>query len=664
MKNIFIIITFLLTLNFLSCSGTSSSSSDSSDSSNSNNSTAIDTDSDGVADDSDNCVSTANSNQTDTDSDGTGDACDNDADGDGESSDTDCDDTDSSAYTGNTETCDGVDNDCDGTVDENDASDVSTWYYDGDSDSYGKSSVSTESCNQPTNFVSNHTDCDDSNANINPNAQEIFNNQDDDCDGSTDNDITVSVHANSTFGNLTNQKFGTIVINAGDINGDGGNDILIGAPYDDTNGSDAGAVFLFYGPIDVTSISLDDYDAKFNGENAGDLAGFSIAASGDFDNDGYDDILIGAPYHDHSSTTNTGALYLIYGDASALTGNIELSDNLDKNDETRIAKFYLSNENENLGFQVSFISDLDSDSDDEFLVSAIQGHNSSSDPNGIVLLVKGRTSSFDQGFHINIISGTSDKVIYGESSNDQLGYSFKFLGDADDDGTADEVLVGAPGNDTGGSNAGEAYIFELLDVTGGLDDKFYPSEATATFSGTTTNQQAGISVDTLDINGDGDSDFVISAPGTTSVSGNVFVIYNDGTSMSDANLSSSDVIISTSESEDLLGYKIAGLGDINNDGYDDLMIGDPSFDVGDEANAGMIYLLYGSNSLPSTINVNDISDSVGGVKFLGTAENDQLGYYFGTLGDIDADGINDFFIGSPFLEDDQGKAFYFLSPFE
>jgi len=94
-----------------------------------------------------------------------------DADGDG-FTDTDCDDSDASVYPGATETCDGVDNNCDGTIDEASAVDALTWYEDADGDGYGQSVITEQACTQPSGFVSDNTDCDDTVASTYPGADE------------------------------------------------------------------------------------------------------------------------------------------------------------------------------------------------------------------------------------------------------------------------------------------------------------------------------------------------------------------------------------------------------------------------------------------------------------------------------------------------------------
>jgi large repetitive protein len=102
--------------------------------------------------------------------------------------DTDCDDTDAAVNPGATELCNDVDDDCDGTIDEDDAADAATWYADTDVDGYGDVASSTDACEAPSGYVASSTDCDDTDAAVNPSATELCNSVDDDCDGSIDED--------------------------------------------------------------------------------------------------------------------------------------------------------------------------------------------------------------------------------------------------------------------------------------------------------------------------------------------------------------------------------------------------------------------------------------------------------------------------------------------
>ncbi|MEC8423104.1 MAG: putative metal-binding motif-containing protein, partial [Myxococcota bacterium] len=152
-----------------------------------------DDDGDGICNADDNCPSISNPGQGDADGDGEGDACDTctDVDGDGygdaayaaTTCTADCDDIDPLVNPAASEVCDGVDNDCDGTVDEPDATDATTWYADADGDGFGDASVPSLGCSAPTGTVSDDTDCDDTDSTVYPGATELCDGQDNDCDG-------------------------------------------------------------------------------------------------------------------------------------------------------------------------------------------------------------------------------------------------------------------------------------------------------------------------------------------------------------------------------------------------------------------------------------------------------------------------------------------------
>jgi len=100
----------------------------------------------------------------------------------------DCDDTDGSINPAASELCDGADNDCDGTVDEDAATDASTWYADADGDGYGDASSTTAACSIPSGYLVDDSDCDDTRSNVNPGEDELCDSRDNDCDGDTDED--------------------------------------------------------------------------------------------------------------------------------------------------------------------------------------------------------------------------------------------------------------------------------------------------------------------------------------------------------------------------------------------------------------------------------------------------------------------------------------------
>ncbi len=117
-------------------------------------------------------------------------ASDHDADGDGFDADDDCDDDDAAVNPDADELCDGIDNDCDEDTDEDDATDASTWYIDYDGDGYGSDAYTSTACSEPSGWTSDASDCDDSDDDTWPGADETCDGEDDDCDELVDEDAT------------------------------------------------------------------------------------------------------------------------------------------------------------------------------------------------------------------------------------------------------------------------------------------------------------------------------------------------------------------------------------------------------------------------------------------------------------------------------------------
>ena len=146
-----------------------------------------DDDGDAIPDVFDDCPEVPNEGQQDLDGDGVGDACDDDVDGDGEANATDCQPQNASVKHGATELCNGFDDDCDGSVDEEDAIGCSALAYDGDDDGWGVAASTKCLCGPAGKYVAAQTgDCDDGAALVFPGAPEVCNGVDDDCDGATD----------------------------------------------------------------------------------------------------------------------------------------------------------------------------------------------------------------------------------------------------------------------------------------------------------------------------------------------------------------------------------------------------------------------------------------------------------------------------------------------
>jgi hypothetical protein len=171
----------------------------------------VDSDGDGTPDDNDNCPTAPNPNQEDSDGDSVGDACDNcvlvanpnqaDADGDGFGVACDCDDTDANTYPGGLELCDQKDNDCDGNIDEGACT---PYCEDTDGDGYGDPATLIPADSPPPGYVLDCSDCNESNANVNPSAPELCNGVDDDCDGQVDEGVLTTYYRDADSDNYGN----------------------------------------------------------------------------------------------------------------------------------------------------------------------------------------------------------------------------------------------------------------------------------------------------------------------------------------------------------------------------------------------------------------------------------------------------------------------------
>jgi hypothetical protein len=211
---------------------------------------------------------------------------------------------------------------------------------------------------------------------------------------------------------------------AGDVDADGYDDLLLGDFLNDEGGDGAGAAYLVLGPVTGT-FDLSLADAKLVGETEQDLAGSDVSSAGDVDNDGHADLLIGAIW--------AFAAYLV---SSPVSGTLDLS--------LADAKLVADREFYYTGVSVSDAGDVDGDGNDDLLVGSGFDLNS-----GAAHLVLGPVTG-------TVDISLSDAKLVGENRGDSASYVAS-AGDVDADGRPD-ILVGAPGNDEGGSNAGAAYL--------------------------------------------------------------------------------------------------------------------------------------------------------------------------------------------------------------
>ncbi len=285
-------------------------------------------------------------------------------------------------------------------------------------------------------------------------------------------------------------RAGSAVAAVGDVDGDDLDDLLVGASQENAGGQGAGAAYLVRGPV-LDHLSLVDADAKLTGEAAGDYAGCAVAGAGDQDDDGRDDLLVGA-FGRGGAGESTGAAYLIFG---APTGQISLG---------AAAAILLGEEDgDRAGYSVAGGEDADGDGRPDLLIGAPRAAADLGSP-GMAYLVRGPVLGGDLELEL------ADLRLRGESAGSEAGYAVAFAGDLDGDGHQ-ELLIGAPGESTEHDGGGAVYLVDGS-LTGELTMAVAPG--IAVLRGIEENARAGSSVSGAgDVDGSGFEDFLIGAPG-------------------------------------------------------------------------------------------------------------------------------------------------------
>ena len=446
-------------------------------------------------------------------------------------------------------------------------------------------------------------------------------------------------------GKISGDRAGGSVRSAGDVNGDGFSDFILGAEHALIGSStEAGASYVIFGksaafPKDFDLDTLDGTTGfKIEGEAAGDLSSTSVSGGGDINGDGFADLIVGAAYADTNGHADSGATYVIFGKASGFTPTLSLT-TLNGTNGFRINGVSTL---EYSGSRVSTAGDMNGDGFADILIAQpfIQAGTT-----GSVFVVFGKKTAFTATLDLTALNGANGFRINGANNNDYFGHSISTAGDVNGDGFSD-ILLSAPGADEGGSNRGAAYVVfgKSTAFTATLSISTLDGKIGFKIPGTTNGDQLGNSVSSAgDINGDGLDDLLIGTNSDGGASAG-YIIFGKRkghtASFSTSTLNGTNGFQITS---DFAGAKIvSSAGDFNGDGLSDFLISSP-----DTSDGGDSYLAFGrASGFAPTLNLATLNGTTG-YHFIAEAAGNHSGLSLSSAGDINKDGFGDFLIGAP-----------------
>ncbi|MBE9040977.1 FG-GAP repeat protein [Oscillatoriales cyanobacterium LEGE 11467] len=460
----------------------------------------------------------------------------------------------------------------------------------------------------------------------------------------------------------SSDSFGEVLA-AGDFNNDGYADLAVGSPDEDIETgtgviTNAGAVNVLYGTASGLSATNDQIwhqnsTGVLDFAEASDRFGASLT-SGDFNNDGYDDLAIGVPGEDLSGNNNVGAANILYGTASGLSAT---------NDQFWHQNLLTGSSEEvgdRFGFSVTS-GDFNDDGYDDLAVGAPTENWNVIDNAGAVNVIYGSNLGNGTTHGLNATGNqiwTQDSFGIEDQAEafDNFGYSLT-AGDFDNDGD-DDLGVGVPFEDIGTiSNAGAVNVIKgSTSRLSSTDDQFWHQNSFSILDVAENSDWFGYSLTAGDYNNDGYDDLGVGVPfediGTVTNAGALNVLYGATTGPSSLGdqfwHQDSFGIEGVADAFDNFGRSLTS-GDFDNDGYDDLGVGVPFEDIGAISNAGSVNILHGSTSRLSNKNDRLISQNTLDMSDEPAESFDSFGRSL-TSGDFNGDGYSDLAVGVP--EDD------------
>lgn len=468
---------------------------------------------------------------------------------------------------------------------------------------------------------------------------------------------------------------GFSVSEAGDVNGDGLSDLIVGAPdFVNSFGTPSGRSYVVFGKADLDAVNLSEVVVGVGGfviDNFNSEAelGYSVSAAGDVNGDGLSDVVIGAYSQSSSGFFGSGRAYVIFGKSDGMPVNIPEDGDFENGGIAFIGEDFAGN----AGFSVSAAGDVNGDGLADLLVGAPHGplKNFSTDMSGRSYVILGRREPGSINLS-EITAGLGGFAIDGELSGNQSGFSVSSAGDVNGDGFSDLVL-GAPYADFNGFDSGRSYVvfgrretslITLSNIAAGTGG--FP------INGESQPGNSGFSVSSAgDVNGDGLADIIVGAPHASpsgSVAGRSYVIFDKtstaGVSLTEVASGSGGFVINGETIYTDLersGYSVSTAGDVNGDGLADLVVGDPNASPNGRLHSGRAYLVFGKTDTEA-VNLSSIAAGTGGFAIDGEAAGDWAGHSVSTAGDVNGDGLADVLIGARNADGGKGRSYVVFSP--
>jgi hypothetical protein len=456
---------------------------------------------------------------------------------------------------------------------------------------------------------------------------------------------------------------GSSVASAGDINGDGFADVIVGAPgkalgwYTDY----AAYVIFGHGHEDTPGASRISTDylrptegfriilAGALGGYEGPEGGFAVSSAGDFNGDGFGDLMVSAPSYSSAGAEEKGATYVVFGKAGGFT-DVTLGTTA-SSDWIRIDGAAADDYS---GHSIAALGDINGDGFGDVLIGSPYADADGRWASGISYVVYGNAS----GANIDLASfDASDGFrIIGEQFG-AAGHSVSAAGDVNGDGITD-LIIGAPDNDVAGVyRTGSTYLVFGSNSGGDVDLATLTPSQGVRLDGEEVSE-SGFSVASAgDINGDGLADLIIGAPDASpngrEEAGSAFVIFGKTSGWSNvdlANLSPGDGFrIDGAAAGDNAGYSVSSAGDFNGDGFADLIIGAPYADSAGGTNPGSAYVIFGNASGFGDVDLANLSPA-DGFRIDGPPGGllgNLVGFSVASAGDVDGGGYGDLVVGMP-----------------